>query len=414
VNEIVTLQQHPQQPQQPQQISPTKEYIEYELDFILSHFNPDKLFPRTVQTKKSEGRQIEIFSKQETLYYYEESSFIDCRINAFPLYTEYKGVQRYPPDLIFIDIDRKDFKDDKNFENALSKTLKNIKEKLNDDKAYPTVNWSGNGYHIILPIECPILEEIEQFQKYKRDYSFFISQEFLRFVKDNLSNGKADQHNYPSFKSCQIRVPGSINGKCLLNNDRSKRLSCNFRVKILQKWNGYRPSITRDFIEDFRTYLEQKITDQEMKSSNSNYYNYKKKNNNQNHYSNNNHNIEWIENKVLQTPFSDYRKLIVGLVLAPYLVVIKKLSYEESYKIIYEWLMKCNSLSGRKLDFDPRYLINNNIKTSMKKLIPPISIYKLEMNYRNLYLSLLADQNNNNNNTSKPIISNQTKGERGI
>ena len=32
----------------------------------------------------------------------------------------------------------------------------------------------------------------------------------------------------------------------------------------------------------------------------------------------------------------------------------------------------------------------------MKKLIPPISIYKLETNYRNLYI-LLLDQNNNNN-----------------
>ena len=60
-----------------------------------------------------------------------------------------------------------------------------------------------------------------------------------------------------------------------------------------------------------------------------------------------------------------------------------------------EWLMKCDSLSGRRLDFDPKNLINNNIKTSMKKLIPPISINKLETNYRNLYL--LLDQNYNNN-----------------
>ena len=74
------------------------------------------------------------------------SSFVDCRINAFPSYTEYHGIQRYPPDLIFIDIDRSNFKDDKNFENAISKTKKNIKEKLN---GHPTINWSGNGYHII-------------------------------------------------------------------------------------------------------------------------------------------------------------------------------------------------------------------------------------------------------------------------
>ena len=140
------------------------------------------------------------------------------------------------------------------------------------------------------------------------------------------------------------------------------------------------PLITREFIEDFRTYLEQKITDQENNNYN---YNYKKNNNNnnQNQYYSNNNRIEWIETKVLQTPISDYRKLAVGLILAPYLIVIKKLSYEESYKIINEWLMKCDSLSGRRLDFDPKYLINNNIRTSMKKLIRPISLYKLKTNY---------------------------------
>ena len=347
--------------------------IENGLDFLLSHFNQDKLFPRKIQTHKSEGRQMEVFSKQGAMFYFKASSFVDCRINAFPSYTEYHGIQRYPPDLIFIDIDRSNFKDDKSFQNAISKTKKHIKEKLN---GHPTINWSGNGYHILQPIECPILEQIEQFQKYqnKNNNNFFISQEFLRFGKDNLSKGKADKNNYPSFKSCQIRIPGSINSKY------------GAKVKIVQKWNGVRAPITREFIEDFRTYLEQKITDQ-----GNNNYNYKKNNNNQNRYYSNNNRIEWIETKVLQTPISDYRKLAVRLILAPYLIVIKKLSHEESYKIINEWLQKCDSVSGRKLDFDPKDLINNSLKTSAKKLIPPISLYKLKTNYPSLYF-LIIDQ----------------------
>ena len=60
--------------------------------------------------------------------------------------------------------------------------------------------------------------------------------------------------------------------------------------------------------------------------------------------------------------------------------------------------MRCDVI--RKLDLDPKYLINNNIKTSMKKLIPPISINKLETNYKSLYLLLLQDHNNNNNNNT--------------
>jgi hypothetical protein len=138
--------------------------IENGLDFLLSHFNQDKLFPRKIQTHKSEGRQMEVFSKQGTMFYFKASSFVDCRINAFPSYTEYHGIQRYPPDLIFIDIDRSNFKDEKNFQKAISKSKKHIKEKLN---GHPTINWSGNGYHILQPIECPILEQIEQFQNTK-------------------------------------------------------------------------------------------------------------------------------------------------------------------------------------------------------------------------------------------------------
>jgi hypothetical protein len=41
----------------------------------------------------------------------------------------------------------------------------------------------------------------------------------------------------------------------------------------LQKWNGYRSPITREFLEDFRTYLEQKRTD-ELYNANNNKKNY--------------------------------------------------------------------------------------------------------------------------------------------
>ena len=43
--------------------------------------------------------------------------------------------------------------------------------------------------------------------------------------------------------------------------------------------------------------------------------------------------ISWIE-KLLDTPIDDYRKSAVGLILAPYLVNIKKLSYDDALNII--------------------------------------------------------------------------------
>jgi hypothetical protein len=355
--------------------------VEKGLDFLLSHFNQDKLFPRTITTGKLKGKQVEVFSKQEALSYFEESNFIDCRVNGFPSYTRYKEIQRYPPDFIFIDIDTTRFEDDKSFENALSKTLKNIKETLN---GHSTVNNSGNGCHIILPIECPVLEQIEQFQKYKDILpSLNLSQEFLRFAEDILSNGKADTSHYPSFKSCQIRIPGSINGKCLEN--RYKRLLGYIKVKILQEWNGVRASITREFIEDFRTYLEQKVTDQEQEQENNNTNQHQK-------YSNiNKQSLEWIE-KLLKTPIDDFRKNATNLILAPYLVITTKLSYQQSYDILIDWLQKCNSFN--KLDFKPDYLVKHALTTAIEKRIPPMKLVTLKDRNLELY-NILHKQNNN-------------------
>ena len=49
--------------------------------------------------------------------------------------------------------------------------------------------------------------------------------------------------------------------------------------------------------------------------------------------------ISWIE-KLLQTPIDDYRKTTVNLILAPYLINIKKVSYEDALNIIDKWLSK--------------------------------------------------------------------------
>ena len=103
--------------------------VEKGIDFILNHFNQDKLYPRTIMTKRL-GYQKEVFSKKETSQYFQESKYKDCRINAFPSYIEFKEIQRYPPDFIFIDLDRNNFKTEKLLEVALKKTLKKYKRKI--------------------------------------------------------------------------------------------------------------------------------------------------------------------------------------------------------------------------------------------------------------------------------------------
>ncbi len=178
-----------------------KKEIEIGLDFILSHLEEPTIFPRTIMTKKL-GYQKIVYSKEGALEHFIESDFIDCRINAFP---SLKEGSTWPPNLLFIDFDLEDFKSEKSLWLVLDKTLKNIKEKLgNDDDVQPTVLFTGGGYHIYQPVYCPTaLENITEFQKFENP-----SQEFLRFAKDNLSNGKAGKKNNPSFRILSFEDTG--------------------------------------------------------------------------------------------------------------------------------------------------------------------------------------------------------------
>ena len=341
--------------------SPTIIDFHQGFQFILNHFTPDRLFPRTIMTKKL-GYQKEVFSKEEAMKFFEESDFIDCRINAFPSFTDYKGIQRYPPDFIFIDLDKKNTKTEKGFELTLSKTLKNITRRLD---GCPTVLFTGSGYHVYQPLNSFILEEVDIFNEFENP-----SKQFLRFAKDFLSNNKADKSNNPSFKSCLLRIPYSFNSKYLLNEEQK----INSEIKIIQEWNKQRPSI-KYLLRDFRRYLiNQKIKEVNKKREierRSGYY-----------YNRENNNINWIE-KLLDIPISDFRKNATNLILAPYLIYIKKLSYQQSFDILTDWLQKCNSF--KKLDFNPNYLIKHALTTSIEKRIPPMKLITLKDRNLELY-----------------------------
>jgi hypothetical protein len=357
--------------------NPIDNDIEKGLDFILSHFEQYITFPRNIMTTELiDGKKYHHFkivnSKEEALVHFKKYNYVDCRINAFPCLKE---DVLWKPELLFIDLDLVDFKSKpnpkKSLDLALSKTIKNIKEKLHGSES--TVLNSGNGLHVIQPVECPEsvfpLERVQQFSKYDKP-----SEQFLRFAKDILSNGKADKQNYPSFNSCWLRVPGSINSKCLDN--REKRLSGNIKVKVLQNWNGYRPVITRELLYDFHTYLNQKKAIERKKSNNKKYYiQY-----NQNSYNNNE--IYWIE-KLLLIPIKIPRRICVDLIFVPYFILVKGLSEEETTSKITEWLQQCNSL--RKLDFDIKYKIKTAIKHTNKTRIPPMKKSTLKDNYSELY-----------------------------
>jgi hypothetical protein len=84
-------------------VSPINNIISEDLDFILSHFE-EPIWPRTISTHATEGRQILVYNREEALVQYKQGNLLDCRINAYPDYTEYKGINRQSPKFLFLEV----------------------------------------------------------------------------------------------------------------------------------------------------------------------------------------------------------------------------------------------------------------------------------------------------------------------
>jgi hypothetical protein len=307
--------------------------FEKNIDFILSHFDDNNLFPRKMMTIKSNG-QFTVYSKDEILKRCIDSDFIDCRINAYPEYIKWEKYDmiRQPPNFIFIDLDISNFSKHKDPKKTLDKVLKNTLKNMqgighersqhtqhspftNQQQDFdiiqiqPTVLWTGNGYHIYLPIQAVVLESYEQFSKdkfpnlfstYGKYYWYSISEVFLKFAEEYFTDRKADPQHKPKFKSCLIRFPNTFNSKCLGNG-----LSCEeSKVKTVQEWNEYRLPI--QFItKKFRRWIIQQDIDQHKLNNKVQKYIHEF-----NNYKTSELRIEWIET-LLKTPLKDNRKYIV-------------------------------------------------------------------------------------------------------
>jgi hypothetical protein len=333
-----------------------------DIDFIMAHFDHQlQDFPRKIMTDKI-GSQIPVFSKKEILKKCRESEYVNCRINAYPEYTEYHGIVRHPPDFIFVDLELSKFRNNKKrLDNALEQTLNNI-TKLG---AVATVLWSGNGYHVYLPIEAMVLDLIDIFSKdkfpslfsdgyYSKYPGYSVSELFLKFAKDHLTNGNADKQHHPKYKACLIRFPNTYNSKNLKNGlslEESK-------IRLIQKWDDNRIPIQL-LLKDFRRWITQEELDQKRKIR-------RLKSKSIDTISNRSAKILWIE-KLLQIPLDDYRKYCLWRILCPYLLNIRKVSREEATRILSDWLRKCDET--RKLDFNAQKEIKIKLK-NVKSYLP--------------------------------------------
>jgi hypothetical protein len=209
--------------------------------------------------------------------------------------------------------------------------------------------------HICQPVEAMVLEQEDKFAQFDHP-----SQTFLRFAAQFLSQHKSDTNNNPAFKSCLLRVPGSYNSKYIEENE---------QVKIIQRWDGFRPRANPLYYH-FYIYL----ADKKLKE-----FNNLQTNKTESYRGNT---ITWIE-KLLEIPIDDYRKNAVNLILAPYLINIKKLSYDAALNIINDWLSKCGK--SRQLDQDFNYLVRYALKYCAKNGNRPLKLDTLKTKNLTLY-----------------------------
>jgi hypothetical protein len=242
------------------------------------------------------------------------------------------------------------FTTDKELWIAVKETCKNIEQSLGGK---PSVLWSGNGVHVCQPVQAMVLEQESKFAEFDQP-----SKTFLKFAAQFLSDHRSDTNNNPAFKSCLLRIPGSYNSKYIEQNKGFAE------VKIIQRWDGFRPKIN-PLLYHFYIHL----ANRKLKEFN-------------NMRKNQTETIPWIE-KLLETPIDDYKKNAVSLILAPYLINIKKVSYEDALNIINSWLTKCGKL--RQLDQNFDYTVRYALKYSAKNGNRPLKFDTLKTKNLMLY-----------------------------
>jgi hypothetical protein len=240
----------------------------------------------------------------------------------------------------------------------LEKILKHIEKKIG---GHPTVLWSGRGYHIIQPIDCPMdLDNIDKFPPLVVDKD--VNKAFLQFAAEYLSNNKKDGCNNTSLKSCLLRIPGSLNSKCKEEEGKDPE------VKIRQEWDGHRPDF-RLLLGSFYSYLVGKRAKELQEREK---YQRLEVNNNSSKV------INWIE-RLLQTPLDDYRKYCVDLIMVPYLIVRGGMIDEDQImSIVMQWADRCDKvepLRPRYYEFERR--VRARIDSVMRDMIPPVSWSRL-------------------------------------
>lgn len=262
--------------------------------------------------------------------------------------------------MLLVDIDEEHFEAPEEFELAASRTYSNFQKILG---SRPSVFWTGGGYHFIQPQKVPVLEKIEDFQKFDQS-----SRRFLQSQERLLTDNKADQSHWSTvcFNNCFLRIPSSLNSSYIrFDGGRIIDIPYDARVRIVQKWDGNEAVVGKVLLKQYYNYLQfaeiKNIREQRIRESRHRTYGRARECTN---LHNGNDYIEKLFNK----PLDNFRKFCIWKIFVPYFINIKRLPRLEAFNRTKSWLDRCNSIS--RLNFNPVWRIDyalNNVGT-----FPPI------------------------------------------
>ena len=273
---------------------------------------------------------------------------------------------------------------------SVEKTCKNIKQMICGNA---TVLCTGNGVHIDQPVKlvydnASTLEEIDIFGEFKEDPTGRkkdLSTRFMRFAEELFTGSKCDPDHRPSVRSCLLRIPGTLNSKCI--DPSTGNYIKDPQVRIIQMWDGQRPAVNW-ILRDFRRWLiNEAIKDKiALRVRQSNLNHKRNKGHIRNDDSNSPHDYYSYVEKILLTPTDDCRRNVVSLIIIPYLVVIKKIeSDNEVFNIARDWLDRCNQIKPLDSAHDYNVRIRSSIASSRRSQIRPMGLERLGQENRELY-----------------------------
>jgi hypothetical protein len=222
-------------------VSERKDTIKKNLQFILSHFNGQEfIFPRAITTLESKGQRYPK-NEEEALQHFLEADFKECKINGYPYFDKDHG-DNVSPSFLFIEMDLSLCNTcqypKRKLDYLLKQTLNKIEKEIH---GIPTVLWTGNSYHICLPIKLSTsnhkdnspFDLVTMSKNYKSYTDDDLATEFMRFSATYFTTNNHQQkdlnqnnNNNISIKSCFITVPETTN------------IKNNHIVEVIQKWDG--------------------------------------------------------------------------------------------------------------------------------------------------------------------------------